>query len=176
VSVNKKEAHERTVFEEFARIAELNPEAGSVANESPPKPDVSCRIAGQRYLFELVRLVDSDLPASVAKSLRRLKRGDKRPVGGAFSLSQPLVDRVREKTANNYDLDGSPVDLLLYYDNALPAFELPPPGEFREWAEAYMVPEIERNSGPFSRFWVFDRNEGRLLWRYDISRGSSETM
>ena len=113
MSATKKEAHERTVFEEFARVAELHPDAGSVANESSPKPDISCRIAGHRYLFELGRLVDSDVPAGVAESLRRLKRGDKRPVGGAFSLSQPLIDRVREKTANNYDLEGAPVDLLL---------------------------------------------------------------
>jgi hypothetical protein len=176
MSASSKEAHERAVFEEFARAAELSPEPGSAANEAPPKPDISCRIAGGRYLFELARLVDSGVPAGVAESIRRLKRGDERQVGGAVSLSQPLIERVREKTANSYDLDGSPVDLLLYYDNELPAFELPPPGEFREWAQTYMVPEIEQNAGPFSRFWVFNRNDGRLLWRYDVARGGSETM
>jgi hypothetical protein len=168
---NSREAHERTVFEEFATIAGLPVERGSVVSEQPPHPDIRCRLAGRDYYFELARLVDPVIPERVMESLRRLRRGEPNAVGGAASFHQPLVDRIRDKTANCYDTAGAPVDLLLYYDSEVPAFEFPPPGDFHEWAEAYMLPEIQRNAGQFSRFWVFDRNSGRLLWRFERNVG-----
>jgi hypothetical protein len=169
--MSDKEAHERAVFEEFANAAHLLLERGSVGSEKPPKPDIRCRLSGHEYYFELARLVDPVLPKGAAESIRRLRKGDTRPVVTAASFQEPLIERTREKTANKYDTGDIPVDLLLYYDSEAPAFEFPPPGEFREWAEAYMVPEIQKSSGQFSSFWVFDRNEGQVLWRFESGAG-----
>lgn len=119
--------------------------------------------------------MDAVIPERLAESIRRLKKGDKRPVGGAASLQQPLIDRVREKTAKTYEIGRAPVDLLLYYDRELSAFELPPQGKFGEWAEMYMLPEIRNAAGQFSVFRVFDRNERQVLWRFEPGAARAET-
>lgn len=166
--MNDKETHERVVFEEFATAAGLTLDADSVSNERPPKPDIRCKVSGETRFFELARLVDPTLAQDVNESIRRLQRGDKRVVTSAVSLKDPLIERIRGKAAKDYETDGAPVDLLLYYDSEIPAFELPPPGQFAEWAKAYMLPEIQKNPGPFARFWVLDRNEKRVLWCHEV--------
>lgn len=153
---NDKEAHERAVFEEFAKAADLPLKPGSVVNERPPKADIRCRLSEQDHYFELARLVDPVLPESVVESIRRLKKEDKRPVVSAASFQAPLIELIREKTANNYDTGGIPLDLLLYYDSEAPAFEFPPPGDFSEWAETYMVPEIRKSKGQLLALTRFD--------------------
>ena len=163
-----KGLHEREVFGEFAAAAGLELQEESTASENPPRPDISCRLAGETYFFELARLVDSVLPQRVMESIRLLRAGKDGLLGGTASFHKPLIERVREKTGKQYVTDGARVDLLLYYDRAFPAFESPPPGAFVEWANAYMLPEIQKNAGPFSRFWVFDRHSQEVLWRFAV--------
>lgn len=166
----KKAAHERAAFEEFAKAAGLDVAAGSVVSKDSPEPDILCQIAGAPYYFELGRLLDERHPKMVAEAIRRLKKGDERPVGGAVSKTEPMVKMLRDKTSNKYKVDGTPVDLLLYYDDetAETADAAPPagPGGWREWAEMYMLPEIKKDPGQVSRFWVFDRDSATVLWAW----------
>jgi hypothetical protein len=170
-----KDAHERAVFSEFAAAAGLPVDTGSVVSEQPPKPDIRCRLSGDEYFFELARLVDRVVPERVAEAIRRLRKGDDRLVGGPVSFHLPLVQRIQEKTAMTYETGGAMLDLLLYYDSEVPTFEFPPPGDFGEWADAYIMPELRNTCGQFSRIWVFDRNEKELLWRFVVPATGGHT-
>lgn len=149
----KKELAEMRAFEGSVEAAKL--EVENARNEKPPLPDISCKIGGSRYLFELGEITDQDVAANLSKSLRT---GES--TGGAFSEEEPLIRIVRKKTTSIYQTDGSPIDLLLHYDKQYPYA----PGEYLERygtdIEAALIP-----NGPFSRIWIYDSWTKSILWQ-----------
>jgi hypothetical protein len=74
-----KAAEEREVFEEFATVAGLAIDPGSIRSEAPPLPDISCRIGGDTRYFELTRAANQGIADEVG---RLLVRGRKTGEGG----------------------------------------------------------------------------------------------
>jgi hypothetical protein len=76
--------------------------------------------------------------------------------GGAF-ISDPIIERLREKFEKTYTTDA-PVELLAYYElhpTARAEFELPGVGDYVR---------ANLRMSPFSRVWVFDVANRRLLY------------
>lgn len=114
-SGTRKELAEMTAFLGFLVAASLNVDPGTPRNEKPPLPDISCRIEGRPYLFELGEITDEELAADVSTSLRTGEVG-----GGCFSEEGPLIRIIRKKAASTYKTNGAPLDLLLHYDKQYP--------------------------------------------------------
>lgn len=92
----------------------------------------------------------------------RITRGDfagpSFQVGGATFISDPVIERIRQKFAKTYTTDA-PIDLLAYYQmhpTYRAEYELP-------GLDEYVGNNIA--SSPFVRVWVFDADNGRLLYR-----------
>jgi hypothetical protein len=151
-SDTKKELAEMGAFIGFAQAANLAVE--SPTNEKPPLPDISCKIGGSPYLFELGEITDEGVAENVSKSLRT---GE--VTGGAFSEEEPLIRIIRKKAASTYRTDGAPLDLLLHYDKQYPFA----PGDYLKRYEADIAAAMIPN-GPFSRIWIYDSWTKSILW------------
>ena len=102
------------------------------------------------------------LLAGVVRRLR-VTRGDFAgpvfQVDGATFVSDPIIAHIREKFAKEYKANA-PIDLLAFYQTH-PTFraEYELPG-----VDDYVGAHIE--DSPFSRVWVFDAENRKLLYRY----------
>jgi hypothetical protein len=106
-----KAERERTIFSKFVEASGIAVEAGSIACERPPKPDISCSIGGEKHYFELGEVTDQNLAARVATALREM-----RITAGFFSQDNLLIKIFSDKARKNYgNLDG-PLELVVYYD------------------------------------------------------------
>ena len=108
--------------------------------------------------------VDPAVHAGLAGVVRKLRinRGDFAgpafQVDGATFISDPIIERIQEKFAKKYTTDA-PIDLLAYYQmhpTYRAEYELPGVGEY---VQANLA------GSPFSRVWVFDADNRKLLYR-----------
>lgn len=99
----KKERAEMRAFIGFAQAANLGVEFPK--NEKPPLPDISCKIGGSLYFFELGEITDEAVAENHSKSLRT---GE--VTGGAFSEQEPRIRIIRKKADSTYRTDGVPLD------------------------------------------------------------------
>jgi hypothetical protein len=108
--------------------------------------------------------IDPAVHASLAGVVRKLRltRGDfvgpVFQVDGATFISDPIIERIQEKFAKRYTTDA-PIDLLAYHQmhpTHRAEYELPGVGD-------YVCANLA--SSPFSRVWVFDADNRRLLYR-----------
>jgi hypothetical protein len=162
--VDQKEAHERAVFLEFARAARLVVDDKTVRSCKPPEPDIRCEVAGRPIYFELGRLLDEGMQ----RLKLRLLRGETVSYGDE-DVRLPEREMLRKKLEKAYTTSGTPVDLVLYYDdeNALvgdvPVFD---DSGFRWHAGHVMRPPIDAQPSTFRRVWVYERHRKTVLWCY----------
>jgi hypothetical protein len=111
---------------------------------------------GRSYYFELGEIADAGLAMNYSHSL---KTGE--ITGGAFSQEMPLIELIRKKTGRSYETNGTPVDLVLYYDKQYPHEQV-----LAEYISKYSS-EIEAliSAVPFQRVWIFDHSNRKVLWR-----------
>jgi hypothetical protein len=146
----EKEASELAVFRDFAKATGLA--VLTSTNAKPPEPDIRCNIDGGVYWFELGRITDPKLARAINRP-KDLK---------AFSFDQkePFVSIIQKKTKARYDVQGGPVDLVLY-------FEQQPPDRAaltRHVMEHAAELSALRETGPFTRVWIYDTWSRSLLW------------
>jgi hypothetical protein len=155
-SAERKRALEMLVFLSFAGASGLPIDEGSPENRDPDYPDILCTISGQKYWFELGRIINEE----VADKLNPNRR--KQAAGFSFNQETPFVYVVTEKATRNYATEGAPVDLILHFDlrfgSAITAQRL------CEKNEAYLA--ALTTTGPFKRVWVFDEFNKNVVWRF----------
>jgi hypothetical protein len=144
-----KEERERRIFDAFIAKSGLSFAAESVKlhppNGNPPPPDVSCLIDGQAYFFELAEVVDSQL----AEGLGTRGRYQKMFPDPDNATERALELILAKKAEKEYQTDGSPVDLVLYFNKDLPM-------NMHEIDEP-LQDALERGTcGQFSRIWLYD--------------------
>lgn len=158
-----KAEHERQVFAEFAAAASLPLEL--VSSRQPPEPDLLCSIGGESLYFELGRLLDEGMQRLRLSMLRAAPTGVS---GGGLEIRLPERAVLEKKLAKIYRVGGTPVELLLYFDNEkYLSSDVPTCGD-AEWAwhaQHVMVPALQRAPGRFRRVWVFDRHRLKVLWQ-----------
>jgi hypothetical protein len=164
--MDAKQIHERDVFVEFARAANLRVDVDSIESRQPPEPDVLCCLAGQMAYFEFGRLLDEGMQRV---RLRAMKEAPNLVPMDVEYVKLPEREMLRKKLAKQYDCSGRPVDLVLYYDTASPLVGDVPVWDESQWpwhAEHVMVPLISASPTVFSTIWVFDRHRCKILWSH----------
>lgn len=154
----EEKAHrERQIFIEFANAAQLNLDPDSVKSERPPKPDISCRIAGELHYFELAEVTDEGLARRLSIALKEM-----RITGGALSQRRPLVKAFTDKALKQYLADDGVLELLAYYDKQYPYTPDPTliPREIGSIANSMV------SSGSWARVWVYNDWKKEILWKY----------
>jgi hypothetical protein len=153
-----KDEWERKIFGEFAEVAGLGIDPGSIVSGVPPRPDIRYTISGVIGWFELVEITDEGLARNHMTSL---KTGA--ITGGAFSQRSPLERSMRTKAGKTYETNGTRLDLLAYYDKQYPAVSVEP-----DLIPETMAPIASEmvTSGAWSRVWVYDSWSRRILWLY----------
>jgi len=123
-------------------------------SETPPKPDISCKLNCARRYFEMAEITDQDLARS-----RGVHKNDDEIYGGSISHSKPLVDIIKAKASKQYVVDG-PLELLIYYDKQVP------PYFDDKFISANIGSKVDSMiaSGGWTRVWAFDTWKKRILW------------
>jgi hypothetical protein len=150
---SRKEAFELSVFEEFAKAAYISME--SPENAKPPRPDIRCRIDGEEYWFELGRITDTKLARAISVEW------PKAPTPFSIAQKEPFVRMIEKKAAAQYETNGQPVDLVLYFD------QQPPDRKALErhlQEDAAALNDLHQR-GPFSRIWIYGRWSKSMLWK-----------
>jgi hypothetical protein len=154
-SAERKRALEMLVFLSFAPASGLPIDEGSPENRDPDYPDILCTISGQKYWFELGRIINEEV-ADKLNPNRRKKVG-----GFSFNQEEPFVDIVSDKATKKYNTEGAPVDLILHFDlrfgSAATAQQL--------CAKHEALLKSLTIIGPFKRVWVFDEFNKNLVWQ-----------
>lgn len=156
---NEKAFRERRIFTAFVAAAGLEIDAGSVSSESPPKPDISCTILGHRHAFELTEITDDDLARNVSVNQKTGVTN-----GGPYSDDEPLLKTLSAKANRNYCAGvGTELELLAYYDKQRPPHLGLDPSTKTELALLFRKMLL---FGAWSRIWLYDLNDGKILLEY----------
>ncbi len=154
-SSERKRALEMLVFLSFASASGLQIDEGSPENGAQYFPDISCTICGQRYWFELGRIINKE----VAEKLNPNRR--KQEGGFSYDQEKPFVELISEKTLKKYKTEGAPVDLVLHFD-----LRLGTTANVARLVEKHRtLLESLVTTGPFRRVWIYDEYTKELVWR-----------
>ena len=146
-----KEKYERGVFHHFVKAAALSINAHSIRSPREPYPDISCRLNGQPYYFELTRMTHHDIANARGHYLSQLAHTGSAPPLRAdiYDDRTALRQTIKRKAIKKYKTLGRPLALLIYLDGVFHPPKMPP-----SWARTILEDE-----GP-SRHWVG-------IWLYD---------
>lgn len=162
--MDRKETHEREVFFEFASAAGLVLDHGTVESCKPPEPDIRCMVDGQAVYFELGRLLDHGMQ----RLKLRMLRGYTFSNVDAEDVRLPEREVLRRKLEKEYVASGTPIDLVLYYDNEdwlvgdVPVFDDSGFG----WHAGHVMRPLIDAQREFRQVWVYERHRRTVLWCY----------
>jgi hypothetical protein len=151
----KQQSEELAVFELFMRVCGYPIAKESIKQQSPPKPDIFCKLEiGTTIEFELTNSIDQQW----AQKMNDSRILDK----GGFNNYDPVEGMILEKTAKfnagKYNLCAQRFELLVYlgWMELFPYQQKTIP-QFLEQNKKFQV---------FDRIWVFrdDQLNPRILW------------
>jgi hypothetical protein len=154
-----KADEERQVFEEFATVAGLAIDPGSIRSEAPPLPDISCRIGGDTRYFELTRAANQGIADEVGHLLVKGRKTGKGGVGRpqVYNDAKTLRAAVERKAAAKHKTHGARLDLIVYYDGAfhpVPSFD---------WVESTFRSLQAEYRHRWGTLWLYDRTTKQIL-------------
>jgi len=156
--VGKADA-EREVFGEFAAVAGLAIDHGSIRSEAPPLPDISCRIGGATRYFELTRAANQGIADEVGRLLVKGRKAGEGGVGRpqVYNDEKTLRAAVERKAAAKHETDGAPLDLIVYYDGVfhpVPSFD---------WVESAFRSLQAEYRHRWGTIWLYDRTTKQIF-------------
>ena len=165
-------------IDEWWILLEFLEAAGSPAQVAPtklrpPSPDFQSVFAGNSRLFELGEILDSSLAKGLAHSgkeaqrkMEALSKGDlaaaasiKTAGGRMFSANGALSRMLEKKLTHNYECNGIPGDLVLFYDQQVPY------GPFEFILENEVAVAQALRASAFENIWLFHLPEARIIGR-----------
>ena len=157
-----KRQHERAVFFDFAKAANIHVDEASVELRDPPEPDIRCICDGERVYFELGRLLD---PGMQRLRLKAMRNAPKPVAVDPNGVGLPERDVLRNKVSKTYETGGLPLELVLYFDaeNWLVAGGIVT-DDFPRHARHVMEPILTPMPAHIRRVWVFERYRNSVLW------------
>ncbi len=133
----------------------------------PPMPDLECVISGERKLFEVGEILETDLAKGTdhsakqaRKKMEAILRGDMETANsiqtrGYFEAERyaSLERMLRKKLLNKYETSSIPAYLLLFYDQQSPQGPSDEPIDYllqqhQQWADLI-------TGSAFQRVWIF---------------------
>lgn len=154
-SSEKKRALEMSIFRSFVPASGLLIDEGSAENREPPNPDIRCTISGEKYWFELGRVINQTVAEKINPNRRKFD--------DSFSFDQeaPFVELISNKKAQTFVTEGAPVDLILHFD-----LRLGTEASVKCLAENQKPGlDLLTTTGPFKRVWIFDELTKQVVWR-----------
>jgi hypothetical protein len=158
-NAERQEFDEIYIVRKFVKAAGLTVEPGSMRNEKPRKPDISCQIDGERRLFELGTVVNEKVAAVHDAALS---------AGGAsaataYSPIAPVIRMLKKKADSAYETGCSEVELVLYFYEQSPDY-MP----LYKCLNA-QAPEIDTiiQKSQFSDVWIYDLWSDSISWRWE---------
>lgn len=154
-----KTDHELMVFKGFAEISGLDIDSGSIKSESPPLPDISCTVSGQKHFFELTRAVDQQIANDIGYVLSEGRKTGYTRNSKIHSYCdvEIITDAVTRKTAKQYETDRDKVDLLIYSDGIYH-------GRLNEAIIEEEVNKLrEQYKDRWGTIWIYDHPKQKLL-------------
>ncbi|MFL5140315.1 MAG: hypothetical protein ACJ8C9_16900 [Microvirga sp.] len=175
--MDPKAQHERSVFLDFVKAANLSIDEASVkVCRGEREPDIWCLCEGQPAYFELTRLLDPEMQTERLKvmqaSLDAARPGRPPPqVPLNLKVRLPEHDTLRKKLAKKYATGGTFLDIVLYYDaeDWLRAGFIPLPTAARH-AKFAIEPLLTPMPSHIRRVWLFERYRNSLLWCHPLGR------
>ncbi len=171
---------EGRVFLYFADSAELTLDSAPT-KLAPPMPDLECVVAGERILFEVGEILETDLAKGADRSVKQARKKmeaiSKGDMGTANSIQTwgyfeadryaSLERMLRKKLSNRYETAGIPTHLLLFYDQQAPQG---PPDEpinyvlqrHQEWADLI-------TGSVFQKVWIFHLSKEFLIGYLEVA-------
>ncbi|MCX6638183.1 MAG: hypothetical protein NT090_24275 [Acidobacteria bacterium] len=158
-----KDVAESWIVIEFTSAAGLRLD-NAPTKLQPPMPDFECIIHGERLLFELGEMLQSNLAEGVAysakqshKKMEAISRGDIETANSiqtagsrSFPANASLERMLRQKLTKTYKTEGLPSHLLLFYDQQVP---LGPFDYVLQWQQK--IAGLIAGS-VFQRVWIFE--------------------
>ena len=166
--MNKAE-YERKVFSEFASAAGIDIEEDSIQSENPPYPDISCRVNGETWYFELTRVADQGLANEMGHVFSTARKTGISPVGKAVSYSdkEAVLEAVAKKARINHKVNGCRFDLLLYSDGLYhPCVEI-------TFVRSDLLMLEDEFKGKWNSIWLYDKPESKVLWPENEGGGTT---
>ena len=153
-----KDRYERDIFRRFSAAARLRVHPRSVRSCTPPRPDISCRIAGVPQYFELTRIAHRGSANAMGHYLSQLTRtGSAAPLGAdCYDDRVALREAVARKARKNHQTGRRPSSLLIYIDGVFHPPRMPP-----EWARTIL--EAEGPTRRWSGIWLYDAACDRII-------------
>ena len=146
-----KKKREQKIFAAFARRSGLNISESSIKSCKEPMPAICCHLDGREHFFELTEVVPQVQAQAInTKGVYHSSFPDPKQRG-----PQAMVKRLKEKQKKKYETGGSPVDLLLYFDNDFPMYLPDVKGDGAEPTKIDRAVEECRHLGPFLRIWSY---------------------
>jgi hypothetical protein len=165
--MSKKADHEKEVLIELISAAKLNIDLSSIETRTPPEPDIHCIDAQGPIYFELSRQLDPEMQRMRLDMMHRSPE----PVSFSdYNVKLPERELLKRKIEKNYQTEGKPLELVLYYDNTswlvgdFPVFY----DDFPWHAEHVMLPICEKQN-KFRRVWVYERHLKTVMWCYQAN-------
>jgi len=164
MSHSEKSDHERVVFLQFARSAQIPIDENSVEMRPPPEPDIRCICSGQVTYFELGRILEKNMQRLRIKAIKNAPK----PVAvDAKDIGLAERDVLQAKLLKKYQVGSSPLELLLYFDSENPiVMGSIPPFKFAAHAKHVLEPLLTPMPEHIRRVWVFERCGNSILWRH----------
>ncbi len=154
----EKARRERKIFAEFAEAAGLEVDFASIQSEVPPKPDISCTIAGKKHFFEMREITDQALARRYSIAINTGQQ-----TGGWFSQDDPLVSTFSSKLEKDYgELDGV-LEFLAYYEK-----QYPPPILKESTRQALFWTTQSMLFGKWRRIWIYSTWDKQVLCSYRL--------
>lgn len=155
--MREKNHYERSIFRRFLRAADLQANPRSVRSPKPPRPDISCRLDGIPYYFELTRMVYRASANSMGHHLSKLTRSESAaPVADIYDDRAALKETLQRKDRKTYQSSGRPVALLIYIDGVFHPPKMP-----SAWAGTILRDEGAK--GPWAGIWLYDVAYDRVI-------------
>jgi hypothetical protein len=160
-SEQRQQTTESRVFIRFANTTQLMADPFIHDNERPPRPDIRASIDGHDCYFELGEILDEQLAKNINRTLKTGMAS-----GCALSQIVPLMKMLKQKCEKKYEIDDTPMDLLLYYWRQ---------GPYQPVVDDYLftnrrnIEESLRNS-QFDKIWIYNWDLGKVLWQIEAKK------
>lgn len=153
--LSKQQKEELAVFELFVRVCEYPIIKDSVKSQTPPKPDIFCKLeTGVTIEFELTNSTDQQL----AQKANDCKIQDKGGFNNDDPIERTIIGKIEKLKEGKYERSAHRFELLVYL-GLMPIFP---------HQQKTMPQFLERNKKlqVFDRIWVFrdDQENPQILW------------
>lgn len=154
-NLSKQQNEELAVFGLFMRVCEYPIIKDSVKSQTPPKPDIFCKLeTGVTIEFELTNSIDQEL----ARKMNDPRISDKGGFNNDDPIERMILDKTEKLKKGKYERSAQRFELLVYLGL------MPPYPRKKETIPLFL--ERNKKIQGFDKIWIFsdDQAKPQVLW------------